>query len=263
MLRQRVISALIFGPVVLIAAWLGGVGYLFLVGAASFLASREYLSLAGKMGYRSDRGLTVALVLLFLIFGAGYLSTGVVLGALTILTLLSLALNLVSQYQNPVTEWALGLAGGFYIGLLLSHFLLLRGLPRGWEWTLLVFTVTWAHDTGAYFVGLQVGRRKLAPEISPGKTWEGTIGGWAAGSLVAVAGGAYLGRPAGEALILGLVLSIAATAGDLVESLIKRRAGTKDSGTLMPGHGGILDRMDSLLFTVPVVYYYAHWFLGI
>lgn len=263
MFTQRILSSLVLGALLLSSLWLGGFPYLFFVAVAASLAGMEYLGLASQMGYPPAGGLTLGLVFLFLFFGAGYLSAEALRAGLGILLILSLAGLLWSRNQDPVMGWALALGGGLYVGWLFSHFLLLRNLPQGVEWTLLAFLPTWAHDTAAYFVGLRFGKRPLAPRISPHKTWEGTVGGWLLATLVATGAAVFIGRPVGEGLVLGVVLSLAATIGDLVESLLKRRAGAKDSGWFIPGHGGVLDRVDSLLFTVPVVYYYAHWWVGV
>jgi len=124
------------------------------------------------------------------------------------------------------------------------------GLP---VWLLLAIGVTWAADVGAYVVGSLAGRRKIAPRISPGKTWEGTFGGFglAALAVLGIAALFGLGRP--EAAVAAVTIGPAAFAGDLLESWVKRRAGVKDSGTLLPGHGGMLDRIDSLLAVAPLV----------
>ncbi len=152
--------------------------------------------------------------------------------------------------------------GFLYLPLLLGHLGLLRELPWGREWVFLVLLVVMAGDTAAYFVGISLGRRKLYPAISPNKSVEGAIGGLA-GSLA----GAYLAMawffPAlgiWDCLLLGLLIGVIAQLGDLFESMLKRSFGVKDSGRLIPGHGGILDRLDSLLFAFPVAYFYARWF---
>lgn len=161
--------------------------------------------------------------------------------------------------RRSLVDWALTLAGGIYIGWLAGHFISLRQLPRGMEWTVLMFLATWANDTGAYCTGLSIGRRPFAPHISPHKTWEGSIGGWVTSVVVTALLGSFLGLPLAHGIPLGLAIALAATLGDLAVSFIKRQAGVKDSGHLIPGHGGMLDRMDSPLFTVVVVYYYVVW----
>lgn len=124
------------------------------------------------------------------------------------------------------------------------------GAERGW--ILLVILLVWSFDTGAYCVGIALGKRKFLAHISPSKSYWGLFGGLAASTIVAVAGLGALGQPAAYGLVLGPVIGAVAQAGDLAESMLKRAAGAKDSGTLIPGHGGILDRVDSFLFAAPV-----------
>ncbi|MCL7487948.1 MAG: phosphatidate cytidylyltransferase [Desulfobulbaceae bacterium] len=147
--------------------------------------------------------------------------------------------------------------GALYIGLCLAHMVLIRYLPEGAAWLLVLTAVTAGGDTGAYYIGTTFGRRKLCPEISPGKTVEGAIGGIVAGSMAAVAMG-FLLLPEYNSIVIfasALVLSVVSIIGDLAESVIKRSAGVKDSGTLLFGHGGVLDRVDGMLITAPVLYY--------
>lgn len=115
--------------------------------------------------------------------------------------------------------------------------------------------IIWANDTAAYFVGIAAGRHKLAPSISPGKSWEGAAAGTAAGALVAALAASWLGMTPGRAIVFGLLVTIASQIGDLLESAMKRRAGVKDSGTILPGHGGVLDRFDGILLAAPIAYF--------
>lgn len=136
------------------------------------------------------------------------------------------------------------------------------GAPNGPAWTLFALLIVWAADTGAYFTGVRFGRRKLAPRISPGKSWEGVAGGFGATLLLALAAVPVLGigwNRAGELLLLTAVAGLVSVAGDLFESLVKRHAGAKDSSNLIPGHGGVLDRVDSLLAALPVFAVGKHW----
>ncbi len=166
------------------------------------------------------------------------------------------------RYRNLKTvsqHLALLLFGFLYLSLPLGHLSLLRNLPMGREWVFLTILIIMAGDTAAYFIGSSIGRHRLYPAISPKKSVEGAIGGLA-GSL----GGAFLAKwvflPSldfMDALILGLVVGSFGQLGDLFESMLKRGCGVKDSGAIIPGHGGILDRLDSLLFAFPPVFYYA------
>jgi CDP-diglyceride synthetase len=168
--------------------------------------------------------------------------------------------------RSPYLAWAdLGvtLGGAIYTGGLLGYAPLLAALPEGPDraggtaWLLMVLLGTAACDTGAYFVGSAIGRRKLIPHISPGKTWEGLAGGALGAIVAAVALSGLLHLDLIQAVVLGLFVCAAAVLGDLCESLIKRACGVKDSGHLIPGHGGVLDRLDSILFVLVAVYWFT------
>jgi len=173
-------------------------------------------------------------------------------------------------WRRPLAETVPATAttffSAFYFGILGSYFLLLRRQPEG-PWHLMVlFVATWAYDTGGYFAGRTWGRHKLAQSVSPKKTWEGCAGGvvLAVAALLVfrhfapVVQGAYR---IVDLLVLGLLLSFFGQAGDLIESMIKRSFAAKDSGSLLPGHGGMFDRIDSLLFNAPVLYFYIQFIL--
>ncbi len=144
--------------------------------------------------------------------------------------------------------WYIG--GGFF------YLPVLRAADGGWERLLLAILATWAVDVTAFFVGTALGRHRLAPALSPGKTVEGALGGLAGGLIVAAVGARMVGMSILSGLGMGLVVGVAAQLGDLAESAIKRTVGAKDSGSFLPGHGGLLDRFDSMLFVLPVVYWY-------
>ncbi|MFC2048145.1 phosphatidate cytidylyltransferase [Chloroflexota bacterium] len=177
-------------------------------------------------------------------------------------------LLLQPQKDKAFNSWAWTIAGILYVGWLISHLVTLRGLDdartvldEGRNWVFFTLFITFASDTAAFFIGRALGRHHLAPNISPGKTCEGAIGGILGAILTSLF--FTLSTPLslhlnwGQAVILGLLVSIFGQLGDLVESLFKRNMGVKDSGRLIPGHGGFLDRIDSILFTSIVVYYYA------
>lgn len=144
-----------------------------------------------------------------------------------------------------------------YTGWLLAHLVSLRELPQGFHFVLLVLVATWSTDTFAYFVGITIGKHRLAPVLSPKKSVEGSIGG-VIGSVVASVIIGYLDShmPITNYIIIGLLVGIVGQVGDLAESALKRMAGVKDAGRFIPGHGGILDRFDSMFLTAPIVYYY-------
>jgi phosphatidate cytidylyltransferase len=259
-------------PVVLGAAWMGGWVLALLLAAVAGLAARELFLLALRKGSRPLLVLGTAGAAGFVLAGAFFPERGP-LGPLyaSVLPLLLLAaLSLVIWRRgidgDPLRSAAITVFGAAYTGGLLAFALFLRHLPGvelAWHGTALVFApvlLTWVSDSCAYFTGRRFGRRKLIPSVSPGKTVEGAIGG-VLGTLVAAVLYARLLNdipgielPLYLAVAFGLLVTVTGQLGDLAESLLKRDAGVKDSGTFLPGHGGALDRVDSLLFTLPVAY---------
>jgi phosphatidate cytidylyltransferase len=158
-------------------------------------------------------------------------------------------------------DWAVTAGAPLLIGGLLSFGVLLRELDQGREWMLLAVLVTAASDSSAFFIGRAIGKTRLAPTISPGKTWEGAFGGLLGAGGAAAASVFVLGLDATlvEALVLGALMGVVGQVGDLAESWTKRAAGAKDSGWLIPGHGGILDRLDSFVFNLVLLYYFVVW----
>ncbi|HKE62685.1 MAG TPA: phosphatidate cytidylyltransferase [Nitrospira sp.] len=176
-----------------------------------------------------------------------------------LVAILSIPLLVKMPLQQSLKEGAITMAGLLYIGLTLSYLVMIRLLPQG-EWFLLfLLLVTWAADTGAYYVGTLCGQHALAPRISPKKTIEGLVGGLLGAMIFAyIARWWFLSEFSGiDCLVIAVLLTLAGLWGDLAESAIKRSVGAKDSGGLLPGHGGMLDRLDSLLFTAPTFYYYV------
>ncbi len=166
------------------------------------------------------------------------------------------------QREGAFIGWAWTMAGILYVGWLLSYFVALR-LDGGRNWVFLALLITFVSDSTSFFVGRAIGRIRLAPNISPGKTWEGAIAGVFGAIIVSLLfilpSPLNLPLSYGQVIFLGLLVSVFGQLGDLVESLLKRNMGVKDSGKLMPGHGGILDRLDSVVFAGVVVYYYVIW----
>lgn len=183
-------------------------------------------------------------------------TTWVLAGILSTVAAALLVFFVSSARQNAVAGFAVTLLGVVWVGGGLAHFMLVRDVPD--DGRLLVFTIlltVFADDTAAFFVGRAIGRHRLAPAISPGKSWEGFVAGTLAG--VAVTFFSLYEQDVvstGESLVLGLVIALAATLGDLFESAVKRDLGVKDSGRLLGGHGGVLDRVDSLLWAGPAAY---------
>jgi|WetSurMetagenome_2_1015567.scaffolds.fasta_scaffold196832_2 phosphatidate cytidylyltransferase len=164
-----------------------------------------------------------------------------------------------SGKEQAFSAWAWTVAGILYIGWLLSNFVALRNLEDGRGWVFMAILCTFASDSSAYFIGRALGKHKIAPYISPKKSWEGTIAG-IAGAVISSTILAYLFQlPVSywQVIILGFLISVLGQLGDLVKSLFKRNVAVKDSGNVLPGHGGFLDRMDSLAFAGLIVYYFV------
>jgi len=264
-LFERAVSAVILLPIAIWLTVVGGWPFALLVALAAAVATAELLMMAGPLREAEWLGVLVsaAFPLLAAIGGAGELLPGwggMALGGATVVLLSLLLLRHGDLTEVPPRAGRVAL-GWLYGGLLPASIVGLR-LRFGFDWVILAFVVTWANDTFAYFAGLSFGKHKLSEKISPKKTWEGFAGG-AVGSLVGAAAmqhwrlGAEL--PLAGALALGAGGAVAGPLGDLVESLWKRAHGVKDSSRLIPGHGGLLDRVDALLFVAPWIYLFATW----
>lgn len=263
-LRRRVLSGFVFGLLTLLVVYLGGLPFLAATLAVAILAGHEYQQMVVRGGYRSFYVLQLGLTA-FVLLGTVWLAPEAILGGLSLILISSLAWQVGRRHEReqPFIDWTLSLAGALYVGWLFSHFVMLRGLAGGLGWVLLALFSTWICDSFAYLFGKVWGKHSFFPQVSPRKTWEGALAGWVGGTGTSLLVGWILGLSILQALTLGLAISLAATFGDLAESMIKRQMGVKDSGSLLPGHGGILDRMDSLLFVVVVVYYFLIWVVGV
>lgn len=239
--------------------WFGDPWFTLLVLAVTLLASWEFNRLAKAAG--GDPLPLLAPASAALIVLDARLHTGYTPAIVTGTLVLSLVWSVVRyQEQGSRFGWLWTLGAAFYTGWLLSYYASLRSVDQGREWILLALLGTFVNDTAAYAVGRWLGRNRMAPGVSPGKTWEGALGGLIATSLIIPLLAMLLGLSWSWTILgLGVALSIAAQIGDLVESMLKRSSGLKDTSQLVPGHGGILDRLDSLVFVGPLVYYYVLW----
>jgi phosphatidate cytidylyltransferase len=286
-MRTRVISALIGAPLLIAAVlWRGGPvpfhGWPFaaLVLAMILVALSEYFAGCRKLGAETQDGFGYAGGVLFLILATPMAPGGMETALpffFTVLVVTGLIFEAMKGHPQPLKNLAPSWLGVMYIGWLFPYALRLRLLEgralQGLHWTLplpgmaemgmgawlVLFTILicTALDSGAYFVGKSLGKHKMAPVVSPGKTWEGAIGGFAAALLVGAGLGWWLKLPMAFALTAAALVGILGQLGDLSKSAIKREIGIKDFGTLIPGHGGVLDRFDSLLFAAPAVYWLA------
>ncbi len=260
----RLVTAFVGMPIVLAVAWLGGWWAFAVAALAALLAIYELHVMMVHEGYHPLILVSCALSLLFMV------AAMLPLQRLPLLEI-GLSVSLLASFpflffrkklDGAMLDWSLTLAIAFYVGWPMSLLLVLRGyqagLGTGLWWLFVLFGGVWGFDTGAFFAGHFFGRHKLAPRISPGKTWEGVFGGLifsiAAALLFATL---PLGVPWYLAVLLGILVGGAAALGDLAESLIKRQTHVKDSGQFFPGHGGVLDRIDSLLFAILVIYVFA------
>jgi phosphatidate cytidylyltransferase len=238
-------------------AWLGGWWFFGLMLAATGLATYELIGLMRKAGHAPS--LLIALFAALIAFDVVVLPTTSILlfaGVLGLMT--TLALELRKPLDHTSSDWALAVSGGLYLGLTGGHLAGVRLFENGLWWLALTCATTWLADSGAYLVGRSFGKHKLAPRISPGKTVEGYLGGIAAAVLGGVAVGWF--APFGPfgvwiGLASGLLVGSLCVFGDLIESMFKRQANAKDSGHLIPGHGGIFDRIDSLLWAGVLIYH--------
>ena len=269
-LATRALSSVIYAPLLLALAYFGNPWLLFGMLAFGGLALWEYFHLVRGMELAVHRITAGALALGFFLWPysliwAGYAELVVLpplfFTVIVLCTLWVLLLPRSSDHAQTFTGWAMAVAGAMYIGWLLGHTVALRDYiyVQGELWLIFALVVTWAYDTGAYLVGKSIGRRRIFQHLSAGKTLEGTLGGVFIAVMVAALYAQFTPFPLSPILagLVGLGVAVVAQLGDLVESLLKRGAGTKESGTLIPGHGGILDRIDSLLFTGPFMFYVA------
>lgn len=256
-MKQRIITGVVGGIIMLIPVVLGGVWYSLLIFLLAIIGLYEFLRMAGLKPY-DIAGVLAYLLMINTLRPQLFSSQRLDLDDPNILMpvlLLLLLYSVLRKNQFHIEHVALSILGALYIGYGFHYMDIVRSMDNGLWLTLLVLFGIWATDSGAYFVGKAFGRHKLLPAISPNKTVEGSLGGILIALVVVLALNALLvNLPFRQALGIALVTGIAAQLGDLVESAMKRHFGVKDSGQIIPGHGGVLDRFDSLLFVFPVLY---------
>ncbi len=254
MLLKRILVTLTLGPLVLLLIYLGGLFYfipfLLLLSAATV----EYSGLMRHLGFKVSPFLILPFVAALLVDGQWpelRLTIPLLIAATFVTMFAALWMYEANRSETAAADWLTAIAGILLLGAIGSYFFRVRGIPAfAVEWTMMAMVGTWLADSGAYVAGKSLGRHKLAPRLSPNKTVEGYVGGIIAGTLVTLIMGWLLGLPWLPSLLLGLAVSVISPAGDLGISLLKRQAGVKDSGHLFPGHGGALDRIDSLIWSV-------------
>jgi len=272
MLKHRVITGAVGVPLIILAIWFGDPWpwFTLLIAVAALAGTYEFYQMV-NFDRREPLIYLGLLWALALVLSPHYRSPNVLPLVITATTLISLICLLYRpSREKAFRNWAWTIVGALYVGWMLSYWLSLRGLEDGRNWVYLAMLTTFANDTGAYFIGRAKGKHKLASAISPSKTWEGAIGGLVCAILGAVVIVTVLnlisfklGLPFvykyWQIILLGFLVGLFAQLGDLVESLLKRTMEVKESGNLLPGHGGVLDRFDSLIFVGAVVYYYVIW----
>ena len=263
---KRWITGLSALPLLIFLVYKGGVFFAALVSAAGLGAMWEYYRMV--LGARTRRlsgiilwwgyGIGLALIWSAYLRGSDF--------SLSLLAVNLLVIALISMFQFKSDRSVMGVISGqlqgvVYIPVLLSFLILIRLGSSGMIWIFILLAIIFAGDTSAYYVGSYFGRRKLSPAISPGKTIEGSIGGLGANLIVGTVGKSFFlpGLPWGTSILFFIAVGIAGQLGDLFESELKRAAGIKDSSGILPGHGGILDRIDALLFAAPVAYIFIRY----
>lgn len=266
MLKQRFLVVLVLLPIGIVAIVLGGLYFSLLMSIFIGLAAWEYSKLFKKGDFEPCVFMVVSgsllLIILQTLYGFEYH-----LPALAFLILVSMFRHMISYEKGrdkAATDFAITISGIFYIGFLGSHFVGMRALDNGVWWILIVLPAIWLADMGGYFIGKAIGKHKLSPRLSPKKTWEGYVGGIVfalVGTPLLALLYKQLGLAApefitfGHLMVIAILMSVIPTLGDLGESMIKRQVGEKDSSSLLPGHGGIFDRIDSWLWGVVIGYY--------
>jgi phosphatidate cytidylyltransferase len=258
MLLTRVLSALILAPIVIGLILIGGWPFTLLLALFLSVAAIEFVQMLRVGSFAPPLFFAIALIVIS-IADALFPGLHLLQPALAFILIGSLTWQLLHRTGAPTANWALAIAAGLYLGLAGASLILIRQLPNGERWLLLTLTGTWLADSGAYLIGSRIGRHKMTPTLSPKKSWEGLIGGVVFSALLNMIVAAWFGIPIEHGAILGLIGATIGTLGDLSISMIKRQVGVKDSGHLIPGHGGALDRLDSLLFSVIVSYYFIIW----
>lgn len=256
---KRTITTIIGVFLAFLTIFWEGFPFFIVVIIIALLGLKEFYDLAGKQGHKPSYILGAILILYFIltsVYDVYSLNRYIENIIITFLIITSFIIQLFKKdYSKILSEISITILGSIYLGYLLSFMIKIKDLPNGNYYLISLLIVTWINDIGAYLVGTYLGKNKIFPKISPKKTIEGSIGGIIFSITATFALKNWLNLTFNELILLGLIIAIIAQIGDLFESVLKRGSGVKDSGTLIPGQGGILDVLDSLIFTAPVFYY--------
>jgi phosphatidate cytidylyltransferase len=263
---KRILTVLIAVPIIFACVYFGGPSFFVLVSALALLSLNEFYGLMNKKQYSPSYAIGF-MVTIFLISFISFTvkhpnwepyATGILTTAIIITFVGGLFLK---KAQDSTLNASITLLGILYIGWMFSYLILLREFTDHGAYLMFLLVAVWACDTFAYLVGTYFGKVKLAPYISPHKTVEGSVAGFVISIVAAFIFSQFAGINPFHAVILGTIIGVVSQISDLVESLIKRDVGVKDSSHLVPGHGGFLDRVDSFILTAPIMYYYIIWFV--
>lgn len=261
----RILTLLLTAPIIVACTYFGGVAFLLLILALAMVSINEFYNMMKVKGFDPAYWVGNFFTAFFIIFAYYALrknwepAHSAILTGAVMITMTSVLF--LKRPKNAIADIAVTLLGMIYIGWFFSYFLFIRALTERGAYILFMIGTIWALDIVAYLFGTAFGRHRLLPSVSPKKSIEGAVAGFVFCLGAAWVFGYYAGFDTPHSLILGAVIGAVAQLSDLFESLIKRDAGVKDSSNLVPGHGGVLDRMDSFILAAPVFYYYLVWVL--
>jgi phosphatidate cytidylyltransferase len=243
--------------VVLAVTYFGGAPFALLAIAAALFGGYEFYWMLGQGDYRPV--MTIGLIWIAFLTLNGWLPQYFPLNTVITVGFIATLIKCLTIQEKPLSAFLSTSTVALYLGVMLSQGVALRFVDMGYWWVLLAFLITFGNDAIAYFAGVTFGKHKIWPRLSPKKSWEGTVAGWIGAAVIAALFGYFspLALNVGIAALIGLLGAVLGFFGDLSISMVKRQVGVKDTGHFLPGHGGMLDRLDSLVFVVPFVYQVA------
>ena len=259
----RGLTILLTAPIIVACTYYGGFSFLILLLALSIVAVNEFYNLMMKKGYAPAYVIGNVITASFIIFAYYALKKDWEPAQSAILTLAAIGAFIAGVFlkreKDTIIDIAVTIMGMIYVGWFFSYLMFIRSLTDHGGYLFFLMFAIWAMDITAYLAGKLFGKTLLVPSISPKKTWEGAIAGFIVCLIASWIFSETAGLKIGEALVLGAIIGVVGQFSDLIESLIKRDAGVKDSSNIVPGHGGVLDRIDSFVLTAPIMYYYIVW----